>query len=90
MRASRVRSACVAFTSLWLLAAAPSFAQTQSGVTFACDRACLTRVVDAYLEGLVANDPARVPLAPGARITSTLRATKSAANCGCWSNLPSA
>jgi hypothetical protein len=67
----RIRSglAWAAFTSAWLLAAAPSSAQTQSGVTFPCDRACLTRVVDAYLAGLVANDPARVPLAPGAKLT---------------------
>ncbi|MEP7312707.1 MAG: hypothetical protein ABI859_08990, partial [Pseudomonadota bacterium] len=58
-----------AFTSLWLLAAVPAVAQTQSDVTFACDRACLVRVVDAYIAGLVANDSARVPLAPDAKLT---------------------
>ena len=41
-------------------------AQNQRDITAPCDRACLTRVVDAYVAGLIANDPARVPFAPGA------------------------
>jgi hypothetical protein len=69
MKVIRVGFQQTAFASLWLLAAVPAFAQTQSNVTFACDRACLTRVVDAFVAGLIANDPARVPLASGAKIT---------------------
>src|SRR5690606_26263811 len=56
----------------WLLLASlatPGLAQNQSGITHPCDRACLTRRIDAYLAGLTANDPARVPLARGARVT---------------------
>ncbi|MDQ2639382.1 MAG: hypothetical protein M3Y79_02200 [Pseudomonadota bacterium] len=53
----------------WLLAAAPAPAQTQSDITHPCDRACLTRFIDTWLEALVANDPSRVPLAPGAKVT---------------------
>ncbi|MFO7326422.1 MAG: hypothetical protein DIU62_011975, partial [Pseudomonadota bacterium] len=56
----------------WLLLASlatPVLAQNQSGITHPCDRACLTRCIDAYLAGLIANDPARVPLARGARVT---------------------
>src|SRR5690606_30336895 len=34
-----------------------------------CDRACLTRFVDAWLDGLIANDASVIPLAPGAKIT---------------------
>src|SRR5688572_11010719 len=51
------------------LTAAPARAQNQRGVTYPCDRACLTRVVDTYVAGLLANDPSRLPLAPGARLT---------------------
>jgi hypothetical protein len=35
----------------------------------ACNRACLTGVVDTYLNALMANNAAAVPLAPTARIT---------------------
>jgi hypothetical protein len=51
------------------LTAAPAPAQTQRGLTHSCDRACLTRVVDVYVAGLLANDPSRLPLAPGATLT---------------------
>ena len=51
------------------LTAAPALAQNQRGVTYPCDRACLTRAVDLYVAGLLANDPSRVPLAPNARLT---------------------
>ena len=35
----------------------------------ACDRACLSGIVDAYLAALVAPDPAKAPMARGARFT---------------------
>ena len=35
----------------------------------ACDRACLTGVVDAYFKALAANTPGAVPLAPNSKIT---------------------
>ena len=34
-----------------------------------CDRACLEKLLDTYLGALVAHDPKRLPLAPGARFT---------------------
>lgn len=49
--------------------AAPAFPQNQTGITYDCDRACLTRFVDAWMNGLLANDPSAVPLAPTAKIT---------------------
>jgi len=59
-----------AVMAVWLaMLAMPAAAQTQSGITHPCDRACLTRFIDAYFEGLLANDPARVPLAPQAKVT---------------------
>ena len=54
---------------LALLTASTAMAQNQGNVTAACDRACLTRVVDAYVAGLIANDPAKAPFAPGAKLT---------------------
>lgn len=35
----------------------------------ACDRACLTGIVDAYLDAMVAHDPTRAPFAPGVKYT---------------------
>ena len=35
-----------------------------------CNRACLTAFVDTYFKALAANDPAAVPLAPNAKVTS--------------------
>jgi hypothetical protein len=49
--------------------AAPAWAQNQRGITHPCDRTCLTRVVDAYVAALIANDPSRLPLAPNAKLT---------------------
>ncbi len=46
------------FSAPWLGAQAP-----------ACDRACLTGVMDAYLAALAAHDPARAPLARNVRFT---------------------
>jgi hypothetical protein len=64
------RTTCaLKIATLVLLAAGTAMAQTQRDVTAACDRACLTRVVDAYVAGLIANDPARVPFAADARVT---------------------
>src|SRR5690606_22114812 len=51
------------------LLAAPASAQNQSGITYDCDRACLTGFVDAWMNGLIANDASGIPLAPDAKIT---------------------
>lgn len=67
---TRFRKTCaLASAVLTLAAASTTLAQNQRNVSAACDRACLTRVVDAYVAGLIANDPARVPFAPGAKLT---------------------
>lgn len=51
------------------LASLPALGQNQRGITPDCDRACLTGFVDAYVAGLLANDPSRVPLAAQAKVT---------------------
>jgi hypothetical protein len=42
----------------------------------ACDRACLTGVIDTYFKALAANTPGAVPLAPNAKITSNGKLVK--------------
>src|SRR4029077_3412544 len=42
----------------------------------ACDRACLTSVVDTYFKALTANTPGAVPLAANAKITSNGKLVK--------------
>ena len=42
----------------------------------ACDRACLTRFIDAYYVALVANNPAALPQAASARITENAKERK--------------
>ena len=68
MRAMRSGIALAAAT-LGVLASLPTLAQNQSDIRPDCDRACLTGFVDDYLAGLLANDPARVPLAAQAKVT---------------------
>jgi len=41
-----------------------------------CDRACLTRLLDTYVEALVARDPSRLPLAQNVRVTEDSAASK--------------
>jgi hypothetical protein len=55
--------------ALAMLTVAPASAQNQRDAAHPCNRACLTRVVDTYVAGLLANDPSRLPLVPGARLT---------------------
>ncbi len=51
----------------------------------ACDRSCLTAHIDAYLAAMLAHDPARLPLAPGARFTEDT-ATRQPADSTLWKN----
>ncbi len=37
----------------------------------ACDRACLNAIAEQYLAAMLAHDPSKAPLAPGARYTET-------------------
>jgi hypothetical protein len=57
-------------------AAASTAAHAQPSTSRAsCDRACLIRLVDAYLAALVARDPATAPIAPNARFVENAVAT---------------
>lgn len=58
-------------SKLWLATAALSILGTSSGAVAAetCNRACLEGFVDRYLDAVVANQPAMVPLAPSVRFT---------------------
>lgn len=41
-----------------------------------CDRTCLTRLLDTYVEALVARDPSRLPLADNVRVTEDSATSK--------------
>jgi hypothetical protein len=58
-RSSKIILAAAVFASL------QSFAQAAASES--CDRACLKGLVDTYLAALVAHDPARVRIEPGAK-----------------------
>lgn len=60
---------CTALVSLAFATLAPAQQAT-------CDRACLTKHIDAYYAALVANNPAGLPQAAGARITENAREKK--------------
>ena len=57
----RIRVFATALALAGLLAA-----QSKSG---ACDRACLESYVDRYLDAVIAHDPAKAPIAKGAKFT---------------------
>src|SRR5215831_5133417 len=42
----------------------------------ACDRACLVSTADAYIAALVAHDPSKAPMAPGAKFTEQSKVLK--------------
>jgi hypothetical protein len=58
--------------TLWLLisgALLTALAAGQSNAGASCGRACLEALVDRYLDAVVAHDPSKAPLAPGAKFT---------------------
>jgi hypothetical protein len=58
------------------LASAGTAAAQSNGAGGACSRACLIALVDSYLAALVAHDPARVPIADGAKLVENAKAMK--------------
>jgi hypothetical protein len=56
-------------TGLAVAGAAPKAPLVVQSSTPACDRACLTRLIDAWYAALIANNAAALPQAAGARIT---------------------
>lgn len=66
----------LAVAAALLLSASASAAQIGGGVTPACDRACMTGIVDRYLAALVRHDPAGLPLNRDVKFTeNTARLT---------------
>lgn len=66
----------LAVATALLLSASASAAQIGGGVTPACDRACMTGIVDRYLAALVRHDPAGLPLNRDVKFTeNTARLT---------------
>jgi hypothetical protein len=71
MRLAAISTAFVSLAFTGLLAAQQPSAQPAT-----CDRACLTTFIDSYYAALVANNPAGLPQAAGARITENAREKK--------------
>ena len=46
-----------------------ALAAGQSNAASSCGRACLEAFVDRYLDAVIAHDPSKAPLAPGAKFT---------------------
>jgi len=59
------RALVIAATVSLTVIAAPARAQTAA----TCDRACLTRIADAYVAALVAHDPSKAPMAAVVKFT---------------------
>ena len=49
---------------------------TASAAQPSCDRACLAGLITQYVDAVVAHDPSRLPLAPGAKITEDSKSAK--------------
>jgi hypothetical protein len=62
--------------TLLVLVASGTGVLAQQPRTEPCDRTCLNARVDAYLAALVAHDPSRVALAPGAKFVENIAAMK--------------
>jgi hypothetical protein len=62
--------------ALTLVAFGTGVVLAQQPRTEPCDRTCLNARVDAYLAALVAHDPARVSIAPGAKFVENITAKK--------------
>jgi len=67
------------FSSVAIALAVASVAAPLAQTPAACNRACLTGVVDTYIKALTANTPAAVALAPNAKITLNGKAVQLAA-----------
>lgn len=48
----------------------------QAASAAACDSACLNKLVDTYLSAVVAHDPSKAPIAPGAKFVENIEPTK--------------
>jgi hypothetical protein len=62
--------------TLLVLVASGTGVLAQQPRTEPCDRTCLNARVDAYLAALVAHDPSRVSIAPGAKFVENITAKK--------------
>ena len=55
--------------AICVIAVEMAAAQARPAAGASCDRSCLERMAEQYLDALAAKDPKRVPIAPGAKYT---------------------
>jgi|SRR5215469_3813766 len=65
----RLRTWAVCFSGLLLLIGGVRHLRIVEAADPACDRACLSGLVDQYLSALIARDPSRLPLAKNVKFT---------------------
>ncbi len=66
---NRIRTGLVATLALLLFAANAGAQANLGGAPGSCDKACLRSLADGYFAALVAHDPAKAAMAPGAKFT---------------------
>ena len=64
-----MRRCCVWIAACLLAAGTAADAAQAPGATGSCDRSCLEAMAEQYLDALVAKDPKRLPIVPGAKYT---------------------
>src|SRR4051794_37351628 len=78
--AGRIRAMkLLTFSSVAVALAVASVATPLAQAPAACNRGCLTGIVDTYIKALTANTPGAVALAPNAKITLNGKAVQLAA-----------
>jgi len=75
------------FASLCLMLAAASPAAAQGHLPQACDRACLSGIMDQYLAAMVAHDPAKAPAALNIKYTENAADLDFSAADGLWASI---
>ncbi len=70
IRIARPAAACA------LLALAAAVSRPALPAESRCDRSCLAGLITQYVDAVVAHDPSRLPLLPGARVTEDSRSAK--------------
>lgn len=71
---NRIRIGLVATLAFLLFAVSAEAQANLGGAPGGCDKACLRSMADAYFAALVAHDPAKAAMAPGAKFTENAQA----------------
>lgn len=65
-----------AFLAALIASVSSGIATAAAAAPASCDRTCLAGLITQYVDAVVAHDPSRLPLAPGAKITEDSKSAK--------------